>query len=223
MRRTATSGEQSPASSPRRAASDRASTRDQGRQPVGRLVAMGEASGPYIDILPPRACSDRVDARTVAWMLITERASCFGGSSLQLEGSVRCAYRGGGQRYVRAVLAGDRPPRPIPVAFGPQPADTLLPARRCRRPRSRADCQRVVGHFDDPRASTCTVQQEDENGKVTAFTTDMALLLCRQRFVVDEIELLEPDPSYQPTSQELGHIGPCSEPLRRGGGRDLGG
>ena len=50
---------------------------------------------------------------------------------------------------------------------------------------------RMVGHFNDPRSTDCVVG--DESGLAEDLAAEW---FCRERFVVDQAEVIATDPDY---------------------------
>jgi len=134
-----------------------------------------------------------VEAKTLRSMGGIAALDCFGDTTLTLEGVVRCTklVRDGGPggpswldpysgcamdealglygRPVTALLDDGTPPPPNPVSGR----------------------YRVRGHFDDPEARTCSMLPIGVSVTSPVGSPDPeAVLLCRQSFVVTEVEML---------------------------------
>jgi hypothetical protein len=164
-------------------------------------IAVGDGSTTYATPLPAR-CPSATDLVSLSPMLPGEQLSCFGAETLELEGTFGCGDCGG---YVPGYFL------PLwlahPIALGllsadPEirlgdlvlhfPPDVSEPAV--------GSIIRVGGHFDDPRASSCsisTVEGSDLAEPVPIPSADAAQY-CRQQFVVETYDVLGINPSFPP-------------------------
>ena len=146
-------------------------------------IRAGDAQSPRIAALPPR-CPPVPDLAMVGAMLGSEHLACFGNRQLTFDGISGCGPCGGGDVCEPAWLAcnaggsiydpnGETPKLAL---YLPPP---LVPPEQGKP-------IRVSGHFDDPRAATCTWANEAEPTPVA-----IVVELCRRHFVVDAI-LVQP-------------------------------
>jgi hypothetical protein len=154
--------------------------------PDGWFAASSD-DGPYMVALPLR-CPGDVNLENVSALLESERLACFGNATLEFEGGLGCAFCEGisgsgtpgwlASEHAYSVLVADEDHGlQLFLAPGVGGAEALG---------SRA---RVRGHFDDPAALSCSFMLEDSAGE---FQLDpvIAFEFCRQRFVVESVELL---------------------------------
>jgi hypothetical protein len=150
-------------------------------------MATGTEDSPFLVPLAPR-CPTTVDLTDVAAMLSSERISCFGSSSITLEGTFGCDQCDGETpgTFEPAWLAGylefdlltGTAPEGLPVALHLAPGGPARPADGATI--------RVRGHYVDPRSSTCTITL-DGGVKIAAAA---AKQWCQGRFVVDSYEVI---------------------------------
>jgi hypothetical protein len=163
-------------------------------------IAVATTTATYVTALAPR-CPTTFDLRTIQAMLPGEQLSCLGGRTLTLEGTYGCPGCGGAIAGVFSpqwlafpqswdfisVNVADRI-GPFAVRF---PPDVPRPAA--------ASVVRVRGHFDDPRASSCSIALSSaSDSPLVAVPPDQAMLVCRQHFVVTDYEVIGTDPSFPP-------------------------
>lgn len=137
------------------------------------------------------------DVWTTAW----ERLACHGGEQLELEGVIETpCYEGAETPYDYQpgflanpdICAGidlvvdeiDAEGQHSSLALGLRfpPAFGAWPER--------GELVRVRGHFDDPVSSTCTLKTQPDYDFVAAYDPEFVVLVCRERFVVDELTVI---------------------------------
>jgi hypothetical protein len=149
-------------------------------------IQVGDAHSARIARIPPR-CPVAVDLPKVAAMLGSEHLACFGSRALTLDGISGCGPCGGGDICEPAWLACNNggsiydpngETRKLALYL---PPPLVAPAQ--------GSPIEVRGHFDDPRAATCSWAND-------AFQTPVEIVveLCRQHFVVDAIVALPTAP-----------------------------
>jgi hypothetical protein len=160
-------------------------------------VAAYSGQKPYVTALPPR-CPDLVDLENVEAMLPAERLACFN-QPIVLSGDYGCPTCGaeGGGVYKPAWLA-----TPFSLDFmtrdpahGLGPTTLRFPPDGPDRPPV-GSIVNVTVHVDDPRASKCTMAEPAAGGAIAPIDKRTAVLFCRERLVVERIEVLGPDPSF---------------------------
>ena len=142
--------------------------------------------------VPPRCPQDAVLENVVA-MLEAERLACFGGGTIEVEGTFTCSSCGGGASGVyepvwlaspttaALVGPGGASGPSLPLHFAP--SGTAMPAEGARIS--------VRGHFDDPAATTCRLalpMPGEPDASLSPVDVDSVILLCRQAFVVESYE-----------------------------------
>jgi len=166
--------------------------------PLSGWVAANDGETPYLSPLAPR-CPVVVDLQSVQGMLAAERLACFG-APITLAGTYGCPGCGG-------VIVGTYKPDWLatPVEFdflSVNPADRIGPLAVRFAPdgpsRPSAGTRvSVVVHLDDSRSTKCSMI--DGEG-ASAITVDKrtAVLYCRERLVVEQVQSMGPDPSFPP-------------------------
>ena len=129
----------------------------------------------------------------VVAMLEAERLACFGGGTIEVEGTFTCSSCGGGASGVyepvwlaspttaALVGPGGASGPSLPLHFAP--SGTAMPAEGARIS--------VRGHFDDPAATTCRLalpMPGEPDASLSPVDVDSVILLCRQAFVVESYE-----------------------------------
>lgn len=163
--------------------------------PIG-WIAAGLGSDSYVELVDPRCPSGEVELALVAGMLPWEWLACFGSRSLTLEGTFGCGACGG-------LLAGTFAPSWLayPPEFGflsVEPNQRLGPMALHFPPGGPAEPEpasiiRVIGHFNDTAAAGCVVAPGEPPAAVNASTAE---LYCRERFVVEGLEVVGTDPDF---------------------------
>lgn len=159
-------------------------------------AAAGDAETAYLALLAPRCAARPVALATLEAMTPWERLACFGSEALTFEGTVGCGGCGGAEAgtFEPAWLASSLAELPISVdpnaRIGPfglrfRPEGPAMPPN--------ASIVTVTGHFDDPAAAGCVIAPGDPPGPIDSRT---AILACRERFVVDTIQVTGTDPDF---------------------------
>jgi hypothetical protein len=160
-------------------------------------VAAGDETEAYIQLVEPRCPARPADLPTIEAMQPWEQLACFGGEQITLEGTYGCSGCGGlfpgtfepawlAPPMNLDLLSTDTATRLGPFALRFPPGGVAAPPA--------GQIVRVVGHFDDPAAVSCTVSPGEPPGPVDP---GAAVLYCREQFVVETIEILGPDPEWQ--------------------------
>jgi hypothetical protein len=159
-------------------------------------AAAGDAEVAYLELVPERCPARPASLATVAAMLPWERLACFGSESLALEGVMGCPGCGGAAAgtFEPAWLAS--PTAGVPISV--DPATRIGPLAGLLKPDGPAlpangSIVRVTAHFDDPAATGCVVAPGDPPEPIDSRT---AVLFCRERLVVDTLEVTGSDPDF---------------------------
>jgi hypothetical protein len=129
------------------------------------------------------------------WTTPWERLACQGGQQLELEGVAQdLCYEGIESPYTFAPLFLASPDMCSGIVVDDIDADGNhsglaldLRWRVAVAPPLRGDLLRLSGHFDDPASSTCTATTSFQPSGVDR---EFLILLCRERFVVDELTVI---------------------------------
>ena len=165
-------------------------------EPVWGWVAANDGETPFLLPLPPR-CPDVVDLENVQGMLAAERLACFGGP-ITLAGTYGCSGCGGTYvgTYKPLWLA-----TPLNFDFlSLNPAERLgplslrFPPDGPARPAAGTRVS-VVVHVDDSRSTKCTMI-DSTGADATTIDKRSAVLWCRERLVVEQLQTMGPDPSF---------------------------
>jgi hypothetical protein len=172
----------------------------EGDAPQG-WVAVGKGDSAYVTRLAPR-CPSSPDFASVSFQLPAERLECFGSRPIVLEGTLGCdgcAPLPDG--YEPVWLADPETGGLLSANVGETRGKLHLRyAPDGPTPPAAGSIVRVTGHFDDPAAQTCrmSVSPLFGMGAASAVPLDpaVAILICRQEFVVDAFQVLGMDPSF---------------------------
>jgi hypothetical protein len=164
------------------------------------FVALGDASGPFLEAVDPD-CPATASVETLAAMTPWARVVCFGSEALTLTafddpenygfgGLCNCVAEPAWLSHPFAFrVLSPSPERPRPWLFV-----RLAPGVDEQWPDVPGESLRVKGHFDDPAAVDCEYRMPDPE-----LGTDMApwvedeavsVLRCREQFVVTEVEVI---------------------------------
>jgi hypothetical protein len=167
-----------------------------GGEPTAGWVASHRGPEPYLTAVPPR-CPTTVDLTNVQAMLPAERLACFN-EPITLAGTFGCGGCGGSgpaefkPAWLASPLVFDFLSVDVTQQFGPvalyfHPDGPERPAP--------GSIIRATVHLDDPRSTRCsiTLGPPSEPEMIDERT---AILLCRERFVVDSYEVLGIDPNF---------------------------
>jgi hypothetical protein len=170
-----------------------------GTEVVAGWVATHDGSKPFVEQLPPR-CPSTVDLKNVEAMLGAERLACFDGP-IVIEGTFGCPGCGGtsslsaeplwlADPFDSSYLSADWREQLGPLALHFPPGGPARPKD--------GSIIRATTHIDDPASSTCSMYWADlpkgDPGRVVPPAT--AMLLCRERLVVDSYDTLGTDPDF---------------------------
>ncbi len=160
-------------------------------------VATDDGSRPYVTAIAPR-CPGTVDLANVSGMLPAERIACFG-APISLSGTYGCPGCDGGAAgtYKPAWLAYPLSFDFLSVNAARQigPLTVRFPSDGPTQP-SVGSLVNVTVHVDDPRSTNCTMAEVAQSGAPVAIDRRTAFLLCRERLVIERIQVLGPDPSF---------------------------
>jgi hypothetical protein len=168
-------------------------------------AAAGDPATPFLATLKPR-CDRPADVLLTAY----EQLACYGDAPLTLEGTYGCGGCGG---FAPGTFEPGWLANPISPPFS---VLTAKPGKGIGRidihvpPELLANffeypvegsIIRVVGHFDDPAATTCQIIPGDQVtpggvGPGVPADSRAAIMYCRERFVVDSYVPIGTDPSY---------------------------
>jgi hypothetical protein len=159
-------------------------------------AAAGDAETAYLELVEPRCPARPASLATLEAMLPWERLACFGSEPIQLEGVIGCPGCGGATEgtFEPAWLASPLSGQPISVDPAVRigrftvifpPDGPALPAA--------GSVVRMTGHFDDPAAAGCVIGPGEPAEPIDSRT---AALFCRERMVVDAIEVTGTDPDF---------------------------
>jgi hypothetical protein len=146
-------------------------------------IRAGDAQSPRIAALPPR-CPPVPDLAMAGAMLGSEHLACFGNRQLTFDGISGCGPCGGGDMCEPAWLACNSGGSIYDPNGETSRLALYLPPPFVAPEQGKPI--RVSGHFDDPRAATCTWANEADPTPVA-----IVVELCRRHFVVDAI-LVQP-------------------------------
>ena len=173
-----------------------ASPTDGTSPPVSGWIAANDGERPYLAPLAPR-CPAVVDLPNVQGMLAAERLACFGGP-ITLSGTFGCPGCGG------AIVGTFKPlwlATPVEFDFlSVNPAARIgplalrFPPDGPARPAAGTRVS-VVVHIDDARSTKCSMI-DGEGATATNIDKRTAVLYCRERLVVEQVQTLGPDPSF---------------------------
>ena len=159
-------------------------------------VAANDGETPYLSPLAPR-CPTVVDLENVQGMLAAERIACFG-EKITLVGTYGCPGCGG-------TYVGTYKPLWLAAPFefdflSVNPADRIgplavrFPPDGPARPAAGTRVS-VVVHVDDARSTKCTMI-DGAGADATTIDKRTAVLYCRERLVVEQVQTMGPDPSF---------------------------
>ena len=154
-------------------------------------MATGTVDTPFLVPVGPR-CPDVRDLANVAAMLSSERTSCFGSTTFELEGT----YSGDGcggvapgtfePDWLAFPLECSRleaSPGDVPVYLHFAPDGPAVPKEGSR--------VRVRGHFSDSRAATCRISVLSDDGQSSVPIANAAAeQWCRGKLVVESVEVI---------------------------------
>jgi hypothetical protein len=161
-------------------------------------AAAGSGADRYLEVVPPDCPSGTPDLVTLInvssdW----DRLACLGDHSLSLEGTFGCGICDGALPgefepfWLTSPLAGSFLWVDFEAAVGPlvvhAAPDFELPLV--------GSIVRATGHFSDPASTTCAILTF-VGGQATEVDQRTAELYCRERFVLEAIEVIGTDPSY---------------------------
>jgi hypothetical protein len=160
-------------------------------------AAAGDPATPFLDTLRPR-CEAAPDVLLTAY----EQLACYGVGSLSFTGTYGCGGGCGGLSlgsFEPGWLADPNVATFQLVTVKPgmglgRIEIHISPDNGLGRP-AEGSIIRVVGHYDDPAASTCRIASGAE-GEETVADERAAVFYCRERFVIDSYEVLGTDPTY---------------------------
>lgn len=160
-------------------------------------AAAGSGADRYLELVPTVCPSGDPDLTTLINMGTWDRLACFGDRSITLEGTFGCGVCDGtmagdfqpfwlawplGGWYLWADFAAGVGPLPMR-----SPPEFELPAV--------GSIVRLTGHFSDPASTTCTMSTF-VGEQATDVDQRTAELVCREQFVVDDLEVTGTDPTY---------------------------
>jgi hypothetical protein len=177
---------------------------DAGVDATSGWFAATKGAVPYVEPAASR-CPTVVDLRNLGAMTPGERLDCFGGRTIEFEGTYGCPY-------CIPEIYGDYAPNwlaspnvvnllsVVGTNLGGRGLSVRFPPTMDGRPETAA-ILRVRGHFDDPRSSDCSITLVPWNyTPMVAHPVpgSIARLWCRQMFVLESYEITGTDASYDP-------------------------
>jgi len=159
-------------------------------------VADGDDTEAYIQLVDPRCTPRPVSLATLEAMQPWEQLACFGPEQITLEGTFGCSgcaasvpgtFEPGWLAHPMnfGFLSVDPNARIGPFAMRFAPSGPPPPAV--------GQIVRVVGHFDDPAAGSCTISPGEPPVPLDPLATG---LYCREQFVVESFEVTGTDPDF---------------------------
>ena len=159
-------------------------------------VAAGDATEDYVELVDPRCPARPVGLASIEAMLPWELLACFGDEQITLDGTFGCGICSGlfpgtfepawlAFPFSAAALSVDANARVGPFAMRFAPGGPEQPPH--------GQIVRVVGHFDDPAATGCSVAPGEPPEPVDARSAE---LYCREQFVVESLEVTGTDPDF---------------------------
>ena len=158
-------------------------------------AAGGDADGAFLDLVGARCTDAEPTLEVLQSLLPWEQLACYGNASLTIEGVLGC---GGCGSFIPGTFQPPWLAYPESLdLLSVEPQDRIGPFALwfppdVERPDA-ASILRVVGHFDDARASECTMELGDPPAPVDEVTTAYA---CRAKFVVESVEVLGTDEDF---------------------------
>lgn len=159
-------------------------------------VAAGDDVEPFVELLDARCPAGEPDLAMIEAMLPWERLACFGGRQIALDGTYGCGACDG-------TFPGSFEPAwlafPLTLDFLSVDAGERIGPFSLRFPPGGPPAPevgsivRVVGHFDDPAGTGCTVSPGEPPAAIDAVAAE---LTCREQFVVESIEVIGTDPEF---------------------------
>lgn len=161
-------------------------------------AAAGSGADRYLEVVEPSCPSGDPDTPTLIDMAIEwDRLACFGDRPLTLEGTLGCGVCDGAvpgafePLWLAHPLGGLSLWADIHAGVGPllmrAPPDFQVPEF--------GSIVRLTGHLSDPASTTCVISTF-VSGQAIAVDQTFAELYCRERFVVDDLEVIGTDPNY---------------------------
>ena len=158
-------------------------------------VAAGDGTEPFIELFDPRCTLATPTLEIIQSLEPWERLACYGSESMTIEGTFGCGGCGG-------LFAGTFEPAWLAAPGGfdllsVDPQERIGPFVIYFPPEverlSGGEIVRLTGHFDDPAATGCVVSPGDPPAEIDERT---AVLYCRERFVVESVEILGTDEGF---------------------------
>ena len=175
---------------------------------VGYVAARSDTEQ-FVELVPATCPADPPETLGVADLVALtpyERVVCLGSQTLTVEGTFGCPYcdsLGHPYRMEPAWLAAWQLHLNILVpswsTYPPFPGSIVLatpPDIRAFEPADRGAIVRVTGHFNDERATACTITPGPEAG-TEPVQEEAAQWYCRERFVVESWEIIGADPAFE--------------------------
>ena len=163
-------------------------------------AAAGSGADTYLEVVQLECPDVDSDLSVLISMNEWDGLSCFGGRSLTLEGTFSCGVCDG-------TMPGDFAPawlaHPLFGHFlwadfqaGEGPLRAYIPPDSGIEMATFGSIVRATGHFSDPVSTTCTMSTFDGE-RAAAVDQRTAELYCRERFVLESLEVIGTDPNYR--------------------------
>ncbi len=162
-------------------------------------AAAGSGADSYLEVVRPECPVVDPDLSMLISMGSWDRLACFDDRSLTLEGTFGCGVCDGVYpgEFTPAWLAHPIAGNFLWAEFQAEAGPLVIhvpPDSGVEIP-TFGSIVRAFGHFSDPVSTSCSISTFDGEGPITV-DPRTAELYCRERFVIDALEVIGTDPSY---------------------------